>query len=123
MCIEFLGGGSSRDYPSPLEALLPTLDERVTRLERDMADLKRLRASQDSVLSDFGEKLRVQHELIQAVAETQSEHTALLNRHTAMHRETGVQLAGLKLDVFSLKGGVEQIIGMLDTVIEQGRER
>ena len=88
-----------------------------------MEEQKRLRASQDSDQSDLGEKLRVQQDLIQAVAKTQSEHTATLNRHTAMHRETGAQLAQLTLNVHGLKGGVEQIIGMLDTLIERDGER
>lgn len=74
-----------------------------------MAELKRLRVGRASDQCEHTTALR-------GLTET-------VNRHTAMHRETGVQLAGLKLDVFSLKGGVEQIIGMLDTVIEQGRER
>ncbi|WP_433793894.1 hypothetical protein [Actinoplanes sp. CA-252034] len=95
-----------------------------------MEEQEGLRASQDSDQSDFGEKLRVQQALIQAVAKTQSEHTAILNthtailnRHTAMHKDTAGVLARLTLDVHGLKNGMEQIIGMLDTLIEQDRGR
>ncbi|BCY06272.1 hypothetical protein [Actinoplanes sp. L3-i22] len=116
---------------------MPTLEARVTRLEERMDEQERLRASQDNDLSDIGEKLRVQHSLIQAMADTQSEHTALLNkhsaildrhsaildRHTALHREHSTALAQLTLDVHILKDGVEQIVGMLDTLIERGGDR
>ncbi|MEU8659976.1 hypothetical protein [Actinoplanes philippinensis] len=106
-------------YPSPLEAPLPTLEERVTRLERDMEEQKRLRASQDQELSDLGEKLRVQHGLIQAISETQSEHTATLAEHTAILTDHTLRLGRLEGKVDELHGGVHKIIGMLDTLIEQ----
>jgi hypothetical protein len=119
---------------------VPTLEERVTRLEIDMDEQKRLRASQDRDLADIGEKLRIQTDLMKALAETQSEHTAtltqhtatldrhtatldkhsaVLDRHTAMHKEHGASLARLTLTVHGLSDGVERIIGMLDTLIER----
>jgi hypothetical protein len=113
-------------YPSPLEALLPTLEERVTRLEADVEEQKRLCASRDRGLSDISEKLRVQGDLMKALAATQSEHTATLDRHTAtldrhtaMHREHSVELAQLTLNVHGIKDGMQRIIGMLDTLIER----
>jgi ABC-type transporter Mla subunit MlaD len=116
---------------------LPTLEERVTRLERDMDEQKRLRASQDSDLSDLGQKLNAQQKLIQAIAKTQSEHTATLAGHTATLADHTATLADhtatlaehtqrldrLEGKVDNLQGGVEQIIGMLDTLIESDRER
>ena len=109
---------------------MPTLEERVTRLEADMAEQKKLRAGQDRDLSDIGVKVHSNGQLLQALAKTQSEHTATLDRHTAtldrhtaMHKDhTGV-LARLTLDVHGLREGVQQIIGMLDTLIERdGRQ-
>jgi septal ring factor EnvC (AmiA/AmiB activator) len=109
-------------YPSPSEALLPTLEERVTRLEADMEEQKRLRASQDSDLSDLGEKLRVQTSLIQAIAKTQSEHTATLASHTAILTDHTQRLGRLEGSVDYLKDGVERILGMLDTLIDRERD-
>jgi chromosome segregation ATPase len=117
--------------------VLPTLEERVTRLEVRVDEQERLRASQDRDLADISEKLRVQGDLMQALAATQSEHTATLNqhtatlnqhtatldRHTAMHKEHSGNLARLTLDVHGLKDGMQQIIGMLDTLIERENGR
>ncbi|WP_203737033.1 hypothetical protein, partial [Actinoplanes italicus] len=61
---------------------MPTLEERVTRLEADMEEQKRLRAGQDGDLSDISQKLRAQDQLLKAPAQTQSEHTATLAQHT-----------------------------------------
>ncbi|MEV0898420.1 hypothetical protein [Actinoplanes sp. NPDC049802] len=98
----------------------------MTALEDRMDEQERLRASQDQDLSDIGEKLRVQGELMKALAITQSEHTAtlskhtaILDRHTAMHREHATALAMLQLDMGTVKDGMRQIVGMLDRLIEQ----
>ncbi|SFF80583.1 hypothetical protein SAMN05421541_1233 [Actinoplanes philippinensis] len=126
----------------------------------------------DRDLADFGEKLRAQTGSIQAIAQTQAEHTAtlakhtatldqhtatldrhtaildrhtaildrhtaildrhtatldrhtaILDRHTAMHKETAGGLAKLTLDIFGLKNSMEQIVGMLDTLIARGGEQ
>ena len=98
---------------------MPTLEERVTRLETDMEEQKRLRASQDRDLSDVSEQLRVQTGLVKALAKTQSGHTAMLNRHTAMHNEHAGAIALVSLNVHGLKNGMQQIIGMLDTLIQR----
>jgi septal ring factor EnvC (AmiA/AmiB activator) len=109
---------------------LPTLEERVTRLEKDMDEQKKLRAAQDLDQSDFGQKLRVQHGLIQAIQKTQSEHTATLAQHgQRLDRLEGKvdRLEGkvdrLEGKVDSIAGGVERIVGMLDTLIERDGER
>ncbi|MBO3738313.1 hypothetical protein [Actinoplanes flavus] len=99
-----------------------------------MDEQERLRAGQDQDLSDVGEKLRVQGDLMQALATTQSEHTAtlakhtaildkhtaILDRHTAMHNAHSTALARLTLDMHSVKDGIQQIVGMLDRLTEQG---
>jgi uncharacterized coiled-coil protein SlyX len=92
---------------------LPTMEERVTLLEVRMDEQERLRASQDSDLSDLGLKLVAQQKLIQAIAKTQSDHTAILAEHTQ-------RLGRLEGKVDNLQGGVEQIIGVLDTLIQRG---
>jgi chromosome segregation ATPase len=116
---------------------LPTLEERVTRLEARMDDQERLRASQDGDLSDIAQKLRAQDLLLKALAQTQSKHTATLAEHTATLAEHTATLAEhtailedhtrrferLEGKVDNLKGGMEQIVGMLETLIERENDR
>jgi septal ring factor EnvC (AmiA/AmiB activator) len=102
---------------------LPTLEERVTRLEKDMDEQKKLRAAQDLDQSDFGQKLRVQHGLIQAIQKTQSEHTATLAEHGQRLDRLEGKVDRLEGKVDSIAGGVERIVGMLDTLIERDSER
>ncbi|HWS39513.1 MAG TPA: hypothetical protein VN408_43060 [Actinoplanes sp.] len=114
-----------------------THEERISRLEADMEEQKRLRASQDLDLSNLGEVVRVQLKLIKAIAKTQSEHTqvlakhtaildkhtAILDRHTAMLKDNAGNLARLTLDVRGVEKGNQQIIGMLHTLIDRGDGR
>ncbi|GGN28677.1 hypothetical protein GCM10010109_47100 [Actinoplanes campanulatus] len=113
--------------PFTPEAKLPTIEVRVTRLEKRMDEVERLRASQDRDLSDVVEKLRAQDSLLQALAETQAEHTATFARHTATLDQHTEQLTriearfdGLEARFGGLESGVQEIIGMLETLI--GRE-
>lgn len=106
---------------------MPTIEVRVTRLEKRMDEVERLRASQDRDLSDVVEKLRAQDSLLQALAETQAEHTATFARHTATLDQHTEQLTriearfdGLEARFGGLESGVQEIIGMLETLI--GRE-
>ncbi|KUL42443.1 hypothetical protein [Actinoplanes awajinensis] len=102
---------------------MPTVEERVTRLEKRMDEQERFRAAQDEDQSDLGLKLAAQDKMLKAVAKTQSEHTALLHRHTAMHKEHAEALAAHTIDLHLLKDGVERIIGMLDTLITRENDR
>jgi ABC-type transporter Mla subunit MlaD len=102
--------------------MTPTLEDherRITVLEERMDQEAGLRASQDRDLAAIAEGVRAQDRLLKALAETQSEHTQTLAHHTqtlAQHTQTlnehGQALA-------ELKGGVKQIIGMLDTLIQR----
>lgn len=49
--------------------------------------------------------------------------TSLLNRHTAMHRENSLALGQHTVDLYFLKDGLQQIVGMLDTLIERDKSR
>ncbi|SDT67231.1 hypothetical protein [Actinoplanes derwentensis] len=83
--------------------------------------------------SDLGEAMRVQLKPIKAIAQNQSEHTqtlakhtamfekvtATLDRHTAMHKEHGLALSGLTIDMHLAKDRDEQIIGLLHTLIDR----
>ncbi|GIF07439.1 hypothetical protein Asi03nite_49770 [Actinoplanes siamensis] len=109
---------------------MPTLEDRVANLEERMDEQERLRASQDRDQSELGLKLAAQDRLLKSLAKTQSEHTAILNRHTTiLNRHTGMFeehaaiLAQHTADLHLLKGGVQQIIGMLDTLIAPDGDR
>jgi peptidoglycan hydrolase CwlO-like protein len=114
-----------------------TIEERVTSLEDRMDEQERLRASQDRDLSDMAATWRVQKDLLQALATTQSEHTEKLDRlerqqeaqrnlleslaiSGLQHTET---LARLDRQMRLQDGGMRKIISMLDTLIarEDGR--
>lgn len=99
---------------------MPTLDERVTRLEADMEELRKQRAGQESGALDISGEPPVRGDFLQALSASQTHHAATLNRHTAMHREHHHSLAWLTLNVGEVKDGVQQIIGMLDMLIERG---
>jgi hypothetical protein len=116
------------------------VEQRVTSLENRMDEQERLRASQDRDLSDMAATWRVQKDLLQALATTQSEHTEKLDRlelkldrferqqeaqhgllqslaiSELQHTET---LARLDRQMRLQDGGMQKIIGMLDTLIER----
>ncbi|MEU4623223.1 hypothetical protein AB0G04_25035 [Actinoplanes sp. NPDC023801] len=102
---------------------MPTLEERVGNLEDRMDEQERLRASQDRDLADISEKLRAQKGLLQALAKTQSEHSAILAEHSAILVDHTQRLGRLEGKVDTVEGGVRQIIGMLDTLIERDSGR
>ena len=65
------------------------LEERLTALEDRMDMESGLRASIDRDLSALAMSLRSAHNLLQAVAITQSDHTKDLDLHTKMFKELG----------------------------------
>jgi uncharacterized coiled-coil protein SlyX len=99
-----------------LEARVTRLESRVTRVEKRMDDEARLRASMDRDLADISEKLRVQIELIQALAQTQSEHTAVLARQ-------GVLMERMAGEVDVISGGMKQVIAKVTVLVERDNNR
>ncbi|WP_436522615.1 hypothetical protein [Actinoplanes sp. HUAS TT8] len=116
---------------------MPTVEERLTRLEELVAEQQELRAGQDKDLSDTGIKVAAQDSLIKAIRETQSEHTAaltkqaatlgrhteILERHTSMLKNQETEIAWLRLDMRGLTDTSQRMIGMLDTLIERGGQQ
>jgi hypothetical protein len=109
------------------------VEQRVTSSENRMDEQERLRASQYRDLSDMAATWRVQKDLLQALATTQSEQTDKLDR---LERQQGAQhsllqslaiselqhtetLARLDRQMRLQDGGMQKIIGMLDTLIER----
>lgn len=107
-----------------MTATLEQLDDRLTALEVRVDEQERLRAGQDSDLSDVTEKLRAQDKLLKSIAATQSDHgrtlarhTAILDRHTALLSELKSDVAVLTVTLYGMKDAQQQIVGMLDTLI------
>jgi hypothetical protein len=118
---------------------MPTLEEldvRTTALEDQVSNVERQCVGIDQKLSDLTVKVIAQHGLIEALAKTQSEHTATLRRHTTiLDRHTTIldrhsaildqhtailDQHTVKLDL--LEGGVNQILAMLTTLVDQDGE-
>jgi hypothetical protein len=84
------------------------LERRLAAVEQRLGMEAGLRASGDRDIADIKQTLRAQHHTIQALAITQSEHTEKLDR-----LETGMS---------SVRGTLDQIVGMLDRLTERGKE-
>jgi chromosome segregation ATPase len=91
--------------------MTPTLNERVTVLEHRMDEQERLRASQDHDLSSLSENIRAQKSLLQALADTQSEHTRALGNLSRDVSVLKTDMSVVKRDVSELKGDVSELKG------------
>ena len=83
------------------------IESRVSTLEVTVKTQARVRAQMDRDMSDLSVKLDAQGRLLQALADTQSEHTAVLADHTA-------RLTRLEAGQEKVLAGVQAIIGLLD---------
>ena len=97
------------------------IESRVSTLEGTVKTQARVRAQMDRDLSNLNLKLDAQGRLLQALADTQSEHTATLTEHTAIltdhtRRLTRLEAGQAQLVIGQAKvlAGVQAIIGLLD---------
>ena len=88
-----------------------SIESRVGRLEVTVETEARVRAQMDHDLSDLSVKLDAQGRLLQALHETQSDHTVRLTR---------LEAGQVKLEAGQAKvlAGVEAIIGLLGGEID-----
>ena len=98
-----------------------SIEARVSTLEVTVETQALVRAQMDRDISDLSVKLDAQGSLLQALADTQSEHTATLADHTARltRLESGVaqldsRVANLEAGQEKVLAGVQAIIGLLD---------
>jgi phage shock protein A len=108
MCIPY-----PRARKAGVMATLDEIEQRLARLEERVDMEAGLRASGDRDLADLRIAVRGQHRMLQALADTQSEHTtalAAIGEHVERH-DRALEAANTKLD---------QVIGMLGTLIERG---
>jgi hypothetical protein len=108
------------------------MEARVSTLEATAKTEARARAGMDQDISAMSLKLDVHSRLLQALADTQSQHTAVLTEHTVMltdhtrrlsRLEVGqadhtVRLNRLEVSLEKVHVGVQTIIGLLDGKID-----
>jgi hypothetical protein len=91
--------------------------QRVDVLERRVDDEAGLRAMMDRDISEVTTRLDAQRKMLQALAETQSEHTQMLRDHGQILTQHGLVLVQLgdKVDTLatSTAAGLQTIIGLL----------
>jgi len=92
-----------------------TVDSRLSTLEIRVAEQASLRARMDEDMSDLKVEFRAQRTLLQALHDTQQEHTATLAEHSA-------QLTELRTGQQRLLAGVDAIREMLDRTLNSGTE-
>ena len=90
------------------------IESRVSTLEVTVETQARVRAQMDKDMSDLSVKLDAQGRLLQALADTQSEHTAVLTDHTAVLADHTARLTRLEAGQAKVLAGVQAIIGLLD---------
>jgi septal ring factor EnvC (AmiA/AmiB activator) len=106
----------------------------LSTLEATVKIEARARADMDRDMSDLKTQFGVQRHLLQAVSQTQSEHTAALREHTVLLWDHSVRLGRLEAGQERIEGrvmnletglatvqvGVQTIIGLLDRDIDGG---
>ena len=104
-----------------------TVDIRLTTLETRVAEQAILRAEMDEDVSSLKVEFRAQRTLLQALHDTQQEHSATLGEHGlllreqgALLREHGTQLTALQARQQRILAGVDAIRGMLDRTLNSG---
>ena len=105
------------------------IEARVSTLETTVETEATVRAQMDEDMSNLKVEFRVQKELLQALAETQSDHTATLAGHTATLAEHTATLADhtqrlirLESGMTDVQVGIRTIIGLLDRELDDEEE-
>jgi chromosome segregation ATPase len=102
------------------------MEERLTRLEGEVADLRdrleltrQVAGLQDSDLADIRLTLTAQTRLLQALADVQSQQTRTLGdlRHDLATHSTALQQHGGHLD--SIRGGLQALTSMVQILIDR----
>jgi len=118
-----------------------TVDTRLGTLETRVAEQASLRAQMDQDMSELRVEFRAQRTLLQALHDTQQEHSATLREHGAILREHGAilrehgailrehgailrdhgtQLTALQTGQQRILAGVDAIREMLDRTLNSG---
>jgi chromosome segregation ATPase len=100
---------------------LDHLEQRVTHLEDRVESESGLRAMMDLDQSRIMARLDAQDRLLQALADTQSDHTASLSHHTAILSDHTAVLSDHTARLIRLEDGQQQLAQSVGT-IEAGIE-
>jgi len=112
----------------------PRFDTRLGTLETRVAEQASLRAQMDEDMSELRVEFRAQRTLLQALHDTQQEHSATLSEHGAILQEHGAilqehgailrdhsaQLNDLRTGQQRIMAGVDAIREMLDRTLGSG---
>jgi hypothetical protein len=90
------------------------IESRVSTLEVTVKTQARVRAQMDRDMSDLSVKLDAQGRLLRALADTQSDHTAVLADHTARLTKLEASTERLEAGQAKVLAGVQTIISLLD---------
>jgi chromosome segregation ATPase len=93
-----------------------SVESRLGTLETKVGTEAELRAAMDEDMGTLSAKFGAQERLIQAIAQTQSEHTAVLRGHTAVLRDHTALLRDHTERLTRLEVGQEQLHTKLDRV-------
>jgi uncharacterized coiled-coil protein SlyX len=95
-----------------------TVDTRLGTLETRVAEQASLRAQMDQDMSELRVEFRAQRTLLQALHDTQQEHSATLREHGAMLREHGAMLRDHSAQLTDLRAGQQRIVAGVDAIRE-----
>jgi hypothetical protein len=104
------------DFPhwvDRVEGRFSSLETSSKRQAAEIAIQKGLRAAMDDDLSKIQVEFRAQRGLLQALADTQSEHGATLREHTMILQEHSTILREHSTQLAEVRAGVQTIIGLL----------
>lgn len=90
------------------------VESRVSTLEATFATETRRRARMASDVNDLKLGLAAQKGLLQALAKTQSDHTATLANHTATLADHTARLTRLEAGMTEVRAGIHTIIDLLE---------
>jgi uncharacterized coiled-coil protein SlyX len=93
----------SSQWRDSVESRLGTLETAAAEQKAALKDQADLRAAMDKDMADLGVKFRAQEKLIQAVAETQSDHTARLTRLEDGQNEFRTELGRVHVGVQAIQ--------------------
>jgi septal ring factor EnvC (AmiA/AmiB activator) len=96
------------------------IESLVSTLEAAIGIQKGLRAAMDEDSSKVQAEFRAQRGLLQALHDTQQEHTTLLRAHSARLSEHSGQLTELRAGQQRILVGVEAILGLLNRNLNGG---
>jgi chromosome segregation ATPase len=96
------------------------VDDRLGRVETKVETEAHLRATMDTDMGNLHAEFRAQRSMLQALHDTQQDHTARLTRVEDRLGNVEDRLGSVEGALQMVRVGVEAIHGKLDTLIDRG---